>query len=53
MVEVFANEYISREVAGAFDNVSVDKVDYLQLNAQCRIDTTICGVFAEDFVYHW
>ena len=47
-IDVFANEYISREVAGAFDNISVDNVNCAELNARCRINTTICGFFVED-----
>ena len=50
MVDIFANEYISREVARSFDNVSVDCP---QLNALCTNNTKICGFFCRRFfVYH-
>ena len=51
-VDVFANEYISREVARSFNNdsVPVDNVNCAQLNALCSMEnyTDVCGFFEED-----
>ena len=48
-LDIFANEYITREVARSFSyTVSVDSVNCTLLNALCRNDTDICGFFVED-----
>ena len=49
-LDIFANEYISREVARSFNSMSVpvDDVNCMQLNDLCRNNTDLCGFFVED-----
>ena len=45
--DIFANEYITREVARSFENVSVDNVNCTALNTMCSTtDVETCGFFA-------